>query len=247
MPVMHQVAADVALACGDRDRAGEHVERLQTLCEGLEAPSAFVALFRLRAQLARLDGHFKHASEFAHRALDVADRHQQLMAQVVILEELALLAGDLGQSDEAARLLGACETFRARTRYGTRLPHRVCEVDKLRADLDAKAVEEGTGLTIDDAIRYARRGRGPRGRPIEGWDALTPAEQQVSALIADGRSNQEVAHALFVTVATVKTHVAHIFQKLDLRSRAQLVRAFHLQDRPPTDRTRIDDVRSAGG
>ena len=246
MPVMHHIAADVTLACGDRDRAGEHVERLQTLCEGVDAPDAFAGSFRLRAQLARLDGHYKHAAELAHRALDLADLHQLLLARVVILEDLALLAGDLGQPDEAARLLGACEAFRARTRYGMRLPHRACELDKLRAALDAVAVEEGTTLTIDDAIRYARRGRGPRGRPVEGWDALTPAEQQVSALIADGRSNQDVAHALFVTVATVKTHVAHIYQKLDLRSRAQLVRAFHLRDRPPTDRTRVDDVPLAG-
>jgi DNA-binding NarL/FixJ family response regulator len=42
-------------------------------------------------------------------------------------------------------------------------------------------------------------------------------------LIAAGRSNGEIAHDLFISDTTVRTHVTHIFQKLDLRDRAQAV------------------------
>jgi DNA-binding NarL/FixJ family response regulator len=53
--------------------------------------------------------------------------------------------------------------------------------------------------------------------------ALTPREREVLALMGRGRSNAELAAALFLSEATVKTHVARIFAKLALRDRAQAV------------------------
>jgi DNA-binding NarL/FixJ family response regulator len=55
-------------------------------------------------------------------------------------------------------------------------------------------------------------------------DDLTPREAEVLAHIAAGLSNSEIASALFVSEATVKTHINHIFAKTGLRDRAQLVR-----------------------
>jgi DNA-binding NarL/FixJ family response regulator len=54
-------------------------------------------------------------------------------------------------------------------------------------------------------------------------DNLTPREVSVLQLIAAGRSNSEIADDLFVSDATVKTHVNHILAKTAARSRAQLV------------------------
>jgi DNA-binding NarL/FixJ family response regulator len=54
-------------------------------------------------------------------------------------------------------------------------------------------------------------------------DELTPREAEVLARIAGGLSNAEIAAALFVSEATVKTHINHIFAKTGLRDRAQLV------------------------
>src|SRR5215218_5291140 len=54
-------------------------------------------------------------------------------------------------------------------------------------------------------------------------DELTPREAEVLALIAAGRTNAEIAEALVVSAATVKSHVNHIFAKTGVRDRAQAV------------------------
>ena len=52
---------------------------------------------------------------------------------------------------------------------------------------------------------------------------LTPREREVMALVASGLSNHEVAERLYITPATVKTHVGRLFSKVGMRNRAQLV------------------------
>jgi DNA-binding NarL/FixJ family response regulator len=59
--------------------------------------------------------------------------------------------------------------------------------------------------------------------PIEGLDTLTGREREIAAWVATGKSNDEIADALFLSPATVRTHVARAMAKLDARSRAQLV------------------------
>jgi DNA-binding NarL/FixJ family response regulator len=54
-------------------------------------------------------------------------------------------------------------------------------------------------------------------------DELTPREAEVLALIAEGRTNAEIAEALVVSAATVKSHVNHTFAKTGVRDRAQAV------------------------
>jgi DNA-binding NarL/FixJ family response regulator len=64
-----------------------------------------------------------------------------------------------------------------------------------------------------------------RARPRPRHDReLTYAERRVAALVADGRTNREVAAQLFTTVATVEAHLTRIYRKLGVRSRTELAR-----------------------
>jgi DNA-binding NarL/FixJ family response regulator len=63
-----------------------------------------------------------------------------------------------------------------------------------------------------------------RGIPAADRDALTPREREIVTMVAYGHSNKEIATALGITVKTVETHKTNIMQKLELTSRAELVR-----------------------
>jgi DNA-binding NarL/FixJ family response regulator len=65
--------------------------------------------------------------------------------------------------------------------------------------------------------------RVPRPSPPKELDELTEREREIFTLIADGLSNAEIGERLYITDTTVKTHVTHIFQKLNLRDRVQAV------------------------
>ena len=60
---------------------------------------------------------------------------------------------------------------------------------------------------------------------MAGVDALTAAERRVADLAAGGMRNREIAEALFVTVKTVEVHLGRTYNKLDIKSRAQLAAA----------------------
>ncbi len=63
----------------------------------------------------------------------------------------------------------------------------------------------------------------PRSAPPRGFDDLTAREREILRLVAQGFSNGEIGRQLYISETTVKTHVTHILQKLDLRDRVQAV------------------------
>ncbi|UQU65844.1 response regulator transcription factor [Couchioplanes caeruleus] len=88
-----------------------------------------------------------------------------------------------------------------------------------------RTVATGAALLAPEVTRQLVGRYAARIRPAEGAadDALTPRELEVLRLIADGRSNSEIAAALVISQETVKTYVSRILTKLDLRDRVQAV------------------------
>lgn len=76
-----------------------------------------------------------------------------------------------------------------------------------------------TRRLIEQAVTHGRRSR----REPAELVSLTPRERETVEQVATGRSNAEIAGALFISEETVKTHVRRVLQKLRLRDRAQVV------------------------
>jgi DNA-binding NarL/FixJ family response regulator len=108
------------------------------------------------------------------------------------------------------QLIGA---IRGVARGGSVIDPKV--VETLVAALDALATDREVAATAEE------RGAAPSRSGLA--EALTERELEVLRLVADGDSNQDIARKLFVSLATVKTHINHIFGKLDAESRVQVV------------------------
>jgi DNA-binding NarL/FixJ family response regulator len=89
--------------------------------------------------------------------------------------------------------------------------------------------EADTWLEIAESESARIGGR----RPLEG--TLSSAERRVASLVAAGRTNREVADTLYLSVRTVESHLAHIYAKLEVRSRTELT-IFFQDDPARTDR-----------
>lgn len=73
-------------------------------------------------------------------------------------------------------------------------------------------------VMLDDYLRHlAKKGI------VDRYESLSEREREVFQLVAEGHSNKEAADLLSISVATVETHRAHILQKLDIHSTAELV------------------------
>jgi DNA-binding CsgD family transcriptional regulator len=120
---------------------------------------------------------------------------------------------------------------RARTQlcWGERLRRRRRRAEA-RAHLhDARDAfaRSGAILWLSRAeLELAATGERVRKRSAGSGGELTAQERRVAALVSDGLTNREVAARLFVSTNTVETHLRHLFQKLGVRSRTELVGQF---------------------
>jgi DNA-binding NarL/FixJ family response regulator len=100
--------------------------------------------------------------------------------------------------------------------------------DATRAEIGRAVLAAAAGQAVlDPAVQQrllSAAVRAPAAQPDHDPDELTPRESDVLRLIAQGKSNREIARALYVSEATVKTHVNRIFAKTGSRDRTQAIR-----------------------
>jgi DNA-binding CsgD family transcriptional regulator len=95
----------------------------------------------------------------------------------------------------------------------------------LRRGLDLAHACGGELVAERASAELLAAGARPRRPRATGPDALTASERRVAALARDGLSNREIAQTLFLSRKTVEMHLSHVYGKLGIRSRAQLVGA----------------------
>jgi predicted ATPase/DNA-binding CsgD family transcriptional regulator len=169
------------------------------------------------------------AEALHHEALALRVDHGLRTFIVDDLDALARLACRAESFTEAVRLLAASDAARVAMGYPRppidRSGHDAT-VARLRAALGDEAFSdawaEGANLSLDDAVAYARRARGARTRPSTGWASLTPTELDVVRLVTEGLTNPEIGARLFISRATVKTHLSHVYAKLHVSNRTEL-------------------------
>jgi DNA-binding CsgD family transcriptional regulator len=213
---------------GRRDEAQRLADRALALARKLGVPHLVADALEQSARLVAADDP-SAAEVLHHEALALRVDHGLRTFMVDNLDALAELAGRAESFAEAVRLLAASDAARAAMGYPRppidRAQHEAI-VARLRAALGDRAFAdlwaEGAGLSLDDAVAYARRARGTRDRPSTGWASLTPTELDVVRLVAEGLTNPEIGSRLFISRATVKTHLSHVYAKLDVSNRTEL-------------------------
>ena len=181
-----------------------------------------------RLTLARVEaarGEWATAEAHVHAHLDVCveDNHRRDLAD--LLDALAEVAAGLESQEEAVRLLAAAGRARAdlgTVRWRPEHDHWARLEASLRTRMGEQAFDaawvQGTELSTDEAIGWVRRARGSRKRPSGGWESLTPTELEVVCHVAAGLTNPQIGERMFISPATVKVHIRHVFQKLDTSS-----------------------------
>jgi DNA-binding CsgD family transcriptional regulator len=180
-------------------------------------------------------GHAPGARRLAAEDLERARRWGAASGIGIALRAVALVEGGEASVDRLREAVAVLEDSPARLEHA-----------RVLTDLGAALRRSGRRAEarppLERAIELADRcgGRALAGRArtelqaAGGWSSdphatgveqLTVSERRVAELAAEGRSNPEIAQALFVTRKTVETHLGHVYRKLDIAGRRDLPRA----------------------
>jgi predicted ATPase/class 3 adenylate cyclase/DNA-binding CsgD family transcriptional regulator len=223
---MFNPVPDILLAHGDTAAARQCADEAVSASVGCHLAKALSS----RARVATAQGEPEQAERDARDALAMAAETDAHLITADALECLAGLVGDAGSHREAARLYGAAEAVRKDTgavRFKVYDDGYATSVGAVRDALGHSDFEsawaEGAAMSTLEAIAYARRGHGGRKRPASGWRSLTPTEREVVRLVSEGLANNDIALRLFISPRTVQSHLTHVYNKLGVSSRVQLV------------------------
>jgi DNA-binding CsgD family transcriptional regulator len=180
-------------------------------------------------------GGAEEAVETAATEVEQARRYGAAHAESAALRALGLAVGGAEGADRLAEAVAAAEAGGARLHLARalldhgralrRLGRKADARDPLRRALDV-ASRCGAHATAEDArSELLATGARPRRAALTGAASLTARERAVAQLAAEGRSNPEIAQALFITRRTVEKHMGEVLRKLGVSSRTEVVAA----------------------
>jgi len=201
MTLIHQWLPDLvrlALVAGDRQMAQDATQA----CRAEAAAETYPA----RAAAASLRCHGLLESD--PDPLEEAVAHYRAAGPAVelpaALEDLAVVQAERGREEDARVALNEAVSL----------------YEGLQAHWDIRRAE---GRLRPHGIR--RGVRGQRGqRAAFGWEALTPTEVKIAAMVARGDSTSDIAGGMFLSRRTVQTYISHILTKLGAKGRVDIVR-----------------------
>jgi DNA-binding CsgD family transcriptional regulator len=221
---------------------GQHQEALDTALRAGAAAEASVPFLgycpwrsvAAQALLALGDRH--RALELAREAHARAGRTRALHMRIRTLRVLGMCEGGEAGLERlrAAVELGSSspprlDTIRALIELGAalrRANERAAAREPLTEAADLAAQSGASALAERARLELSATGARPRREALlTGPAALTPSERRIAELAANGRSNREIASALFVTPKTVEYHLRNAYRKLGIEKRSQLAGA----------------------
>jgi excisionase family DNA binding protein len=166
-------------------------------------------------------------------ALELGVARGDLVDVSTALEGLARVAAAAGQAEPAVRVFGAAATLRddiamppSPTERAYFAPVLAALRDVLGAERCAAAWAAGRALSREEAIAAARALTASPPKPAQ----LTGREREILRLLAAGERTRAIADALFISPTTVASHLANIYRKLGVDTRAKAVAVAHRHD-----------------
>jgi DNA-binding CsgD family transcriptional regulator len=185
-------AVQAHLALGQTSAAAELAHENLELAQAFGAPRSIARALRMLALI-----------EPGRRGLD-------LLAQAV-----ELLTDSQAELERAYCLIAYGSALR-------RSGQRNQALEPLRHGLDLASRCGAQALAASARQELLAAGARPRRAAVSGLDALTTGELRVARLAAEGKTNRDIAQALFLTTRTVEAHLTATYRKLAIRGRAQL-------------------------
>jgi DNA-binding NarL/FixJ family response regulator len=182
------------------------------------------------ADVARVRGNLTDAMIHYQECLSFNWDRQYLEDVSWSLAGLALIAATDGQAEQAVRLMTLADRFEEL--LGAQLTPHIRRLHDLAGGMIEERVDSERFAQIQTSVRSSdlsaeigaalalTRSETSQRAPSPAGFGLTQRELDVLRMMASGKSNRDIADALFVSLGTVKVHVTHILAKLEVKSRA---------------------------
>ncbi len=232
----------VDIDLGDLKSARRYFEDCLSKMANAGVPSFFLETCSAYARALYVDEDFSELSKIVLAGLDIPPDLPYLEDSLICCGYAMILAEKSNQHSTASTLAAAISQQITSFNLVTHdeIKRAIYESDKTTADKPENRhlnlPEEGTLLSIDAIREIASRAvmifqqelKAPKTDPIQfkspaAIPNLTTREQEVLSMMAQGRTNAEIAEEMYISLRTITTHASNIFAKLEVKNRSSAV------------------------